>query len=51
MNHKRIWLILLVAVCAVVALASSPARAEANADGKADWTVLFYICGADLESR
>ena len=48
---KRIRFIVLAAVllCAL-ALIACPALAEPD-DEPAEWTVLFYFCGSDLESR
>ena len=44
----RLWL--LVLSCAAALLYTAPARAEGT-EGEAEWTVMFYMCGSDLESR
>lgn len=46
--RKMRLILLLAALCAVFALCAVPARA---AEEEAEWTVLFYMCGSDLESR
>ena len=49
---KRQWMIaLLAALMAGLLLCAAPAMAE-QAEGELDeWTVLFYFCGSDLESK
>ena len=45
------WMIaLLAALLAVIAIHTLPALAEAG-DDEAEWTVLFYMCGSDLEFK
>ncbi len=40
----------LAALIAALALGAAPAMAE-SADEPVEWTVMFYFCGSDLESR
>ena len=48
---RKILLCLTAALC-LAALLIAPAAAEAEAEeGQAEWTVLFYMCGSDLESK
>ena len=48
---KGKWLLILSAlICAVLPVCASAALAEA-AEPEDEWTVLFYMCGSDLESR
>ena len=48
---KGKWLLILPAlICAVLLVCASAAFAEA-AEPEDEWTVLFYMCGSDLESR
>ncbi len=50
MKKGWIWMIAILAVFAV-RTAPAPARAEAaENEGTAEWTVMFYLCGSDLES-
>ncbi|MBR6219321.1 MAG: hypothetical protein IKQ80_02015, partial [Clostridia bacterium] len=45
------WLLVLAAVLLpALALITLPALAEAQ-DEPAEWTVMFYFCGSDLESK
>ena len=53
-KQKRMLLIplLLASVLLLFAFGAAPALAEDSADPeKAEWTVLFYLCGSDLESK
>ena len=43
--------IFLCLVCVLLMLCTAPALAEEPEDDQAEWTVLFYLCGSDLESR
>ena len=48
---KRKWLSFLLALaCAAALLCAAPALAD-EGEGQAEWTVMFYMCGSDLESR
>ena len=48
---KRL-MIALVLICAAALMAKLPTGpCSAAAETKAEWTVLFYMCGSDLESR
>ena len=53
---RKILLLLAAALC-LAALLITPAAAEAEEEEKpaeeeqAEWTVLFYMCGSDLESK
>ena len=52
----RKWLIplalpLLAALLLAALLLAAPALAEAAEEDAAEWTVMFYMCGSDLESR
>ena len=58
MTMKRVFMLLwimtaLLAAAGLSALAEESAAAESFAaeDEPAEWTVLFYFCGSDLESR
>ena len=45
------WMIALPAMLlALLAFFALPALAE-NEGNEAEWTVMFYMCGSDLESR
>ena len=44
---KRSMLLLLAVLC----LAAFAAKAEAEDTDQPEWTVMFYMCGSDLESR
>ena len=48
---KKTALILLAAMLALLALGAATALAEEAPDELDDWTVLFYFCGSDLESK
>ncbi len=49
---KKLLLPFILILSACVALSPLPARASAIYESDtADWTVLFYLCGADLESK
>lgn len=43
-------LIIVLALCAAL-LFSLPAMAESAGEEETEWTVMFYFCGSDLESR
>ena len=47
MNVKKVLLLLLAVLC----LATFAANAEAEDTDLPEWTVMFYMCGTDLESR
>lgn len=47
---KAILMSFLVALTAALCLAC-PAVAEPSAEQEAEWTVMFYLCGSDLESK
>ena len=48
---KGKWLPYLLALaCAAALLCAAPALAD-EGEGEAEWTVLFYMCGSDLESK
>lgn len=48
---KGKWLLVLLAlICGALLLCAVPALAEAS-EGEAEWTVMFYMCGSDLESK
>ena len=50
MRQTRAWLTLLIVFAAL--LLCAPAIAEAQpGDDLDEWTVMFYFCGSDLESR
>ena len=50
--RNKFMIALLAALLAVLALCALPALAEGEGDGGEDeWTVMFYFCGSDLESR
>lgn len=49
MKGKRLTLLLALA-CAILMLCSFTAHAEEQA-AESEWTVLFYMCGSDLESK
>ena len=51
MNWKRtLPVMLLLVILAVCIPAAAPAETE-NDEGTAEWTVMYYLCGSDLESR
>ncbi len=50
--RNKFMIALLAALLAVLALCVVPALAESAEDGgEAEWTVMFYFCGSDLESK
>ncbi|MBQ3268866.1 MAG: hypothetical protein IJH09_03000 [Clostridia bacterium] len=49
MNAKKMLAGLAAALLVTLALCALPASAEADSD-MVEWTVLFYMCGSDLES-
>ncbi len=48
---KRRFLIFLILICTAMVCFAVPVRGEETDDGESDWTVMFYLCGTDLESR
>ena len=48
---KNKWLPILLLCFSFLAFSPVPASAETEEEGLAEWTVLFYFCGSDLESR
>ena len=49
---RRNWLLTLLALLCIALMAGiGDASAETGDDGKVEWTVMFYMCGSDLESR
>lgn len=49
---KKLVIVLAAILMVFAVLSAPPARAEIIPENEtADWTVLFYLCGADLESR
>lgn len=53
MKKLLIWIILVAVLAGIPAFfCCAEDRAEEPADGEtAEWTVMFYLCGADLESK
>lgn len=57
MKARRFWISLMMVLAALSVLASGPCIAEnaapeeEPAEEPAEWTVLFYLCGSDLESK
>ncbi len=47
MSKKKAWLLMIVLLTAL--LPAFPAWAEA--EKPAEWTVMYYLCGSDLESK
>lgn len=49
---RKKWLSIAAALLAAMMLPAVPAAAaQPEAAGPAEWTVLFYLCGSDLESK
>ena len=49
---KAMLLFLLVVLSVLIGAAGAAAETAAEpADAEADWTVMFYLCGSDLESQ
>ena len=48
---KKHWIVLPLLALLLLALVGSHALAENSEDNPDEWTVLFYFCGSDLESK
>lgn len=51
MRRMIIWVFALLLMAAAVSAAAEAVPADVEETERAEWTVMFYLCGSDLESK